>query len=222
MDYEHEFCKECADYGEPNGCNRKGGECEAYGVFTAIADERDALTADITAMQADNQTLRSANKALENDLVNANMNLEHIEAELTDIKGQIERGEMERVLSIHPTTTNRDGTERPTAIAVDFDGCICTNAWPEIGEANVPLIAFLVRHRAHGGELILWTCREGAELDKAVNWCWGEWGLKFDALNENLPSWKAMFGNDTRKLGADYYIDDKAVCIKAAALGKEG
>jgi hypothetical protein len=122
--------------------------------------------------------------------------------------------------SIPPTTTNRDGTIRPTAIAVDFDGCICTNAWPEIGEANVPLIAFLIRHKAHGGKLILWTCREGAELDKAVNWCWGEWGLKFDALNENLPSWKAMFGNDTRKLGADYYIDDKAVCVKARAALK--
>jgi hypothetical protein len=117
--------------------------------------------------------------------------------------------------SIPPTTTNRDGTIRPTAIAVDFDGCICTNVWPEIGEPNVPLIAFLIRHKAHGGELILWTCREGAELDKAVNWCWGEWSLKFDALNENLPSWKAMFGNDTRKLGADYYIDDKAICVKA-------
>jgi hypothetical protein len=128
------------------------------------------------------------------------------------------RLEMERALAIPPTTTNRDGTERPTAIAVDFDGCLCENKWPEIGEANVPLIAFLIRHKAHGGELILWTCREGVELDKAVNWCWGEWGLRFDTLNENLPSWKAMFGNDTRKLGADYYIDDKAVCVKAAAL----
>jgi hypothetical protein len=80
------------------------------------------------------------------------------------------------------------------------------------------LIDMLIRFKQAGGELILWTCREGKELDAAVNWCCGERGLKFDALNENLPSWKAMFGNDTRKLGADYYIDDKAVCVKAAAL----
>lgn len=116
---------------------------------------------------------------------------------------------------IPPTTKNRDGTERPTAIAVDFDGCLAANAWPGIGEPNIQLIEALMVFRRQGGELILWTCREGAELDNAVNWCWGNFGLKFDALNENLPAWKAMFGNDTRKLGADYYIDDKAVCVKA-------
>ena len=43
MDYEYEFCKECSDYGEPNGCNRVSGECGAYVLFTAIAAERDKL-----------------------------------------------------------------------------------------------------------------------------------------------------------------------------------
>jgi hypothetical protein len=114
-----------------------------------------------------------------------------------------------------PVTKNKDGTERPTAIAVDFDGCLASNAWPGIGGPNLSLIESLKKFKQLGGELILWTCREGSELDNAVNWCWGLYGLKFDALNENLPSWKAMFGNDTRKLGADYYIDDKAICVKA-------
>lgn len=114
-----------------------------------------------------------------------------------------------------PITVNRDGTERPTAIAVDFDGCLATNAWPEIGEANKPLIDALIKFKASGGELILWTCREGAVLDQAVNWCWGNFGLRFDALNANLPAWKAMYGNDTRKIGADIYLDDKAICVRA-------
>lgn len=26
------------------------------------------------------------------------------------------------------------------AIAIDFDGCLCTNAYPEIGEPNWPVI----------------------------------------------------------------------------------
>ena len=31
----------------------------------------------------------------------------------------------------------------------------------------------------------------------------------FDAVNENLPERIALYNNDCRKIGADYYIDDK-------------
>ncbi len=37
-DYEYEFCKDCHYLGEPNGCNRSDGECEAYFKFTEIAN----------------------------------------------------------------------------------------------------------------------------------------------------------------------------------------
>ena len=41
----------------------------------------------------------------------------------------------------------------------------------------------------------------------------GHWehGLKFDAVNENLPEMIEWHGNDCRKIFADVYIDDKAV-----------
>jgi hypothetical protein len=29
-DFESDFCLECRDYGEPNGCNRSTGTCDAY------------------------------------------------------------------------------------------------------------------------------------------------------------------------------------------------
>ena len=72
-------------------------------------------------------------------------------------------------------------------IAVDFDGTLCENKWPEIGEPNTELISYLIEMRkTFDAKIILWTCRAGEMLDKAVNWC-SEHGLEFDAVNENLP-----------------------------------
>jgi len=99
-------------------------------------------------------------------------------------------------------------------IAVDFDGCLCKNNWPYIGDPNMPVIIALRKFRKHGGKVILWTCRENESLQKAVEWC-AVCGLKFDAVNENLPEMNALYGNDCRKIGADAYWDDKAVCVKA-------
>lgn len=92
-------------------------------------------------------------------------------------------------------------------IAVDFDGTLCKEAFPLIGEPNVPLIEFLIRWRQDGNKVILWTCRGGQLLNEAVNWC-REHGLYFDAVNRNLPERIAYYGNNSRKIGADYYIDD--------------
>lgn len=57
-------------------------------------------------------------------------------------------------------------------IAVDFDGTLCENKWPEIGEPNTELISYLIEMRkTFDAKIILWTCRAGEMLDKAVNWC---------------------------------------------------
>lgn len=71
-------------------------------------------------------------------------------------------------------------------IAVDFDGTLCENKWPEIGEPNKELIAYLKKRQEAGDKLILWTCRVGEVRDAAVTWS-AEQGLVFDAVNENLP-----------------------------------
>ena len=92
-------------------------------------------------------------------------------------------------------------------IAVDFDGTLCENKWPEIGEANEDMIYYLRKRQAEGDKLILWTCRVGDMLQKAVNWCYNH-GLFFDAVNENLPEIIDSFGSDTRKIFANEYIDD--------------
>lgn len=95
-------------------------------------------------------------------------------------------------------------------VAVDFDGTLCKNNWPDIGEENANLIRILRFVRKNGVKLILWTCRTGAQLDSAIEWC-KERRLEFDAINANLPEVINSFGGDTRKIVADYYIDDKAI-----------
>lgn len=93
-------------------------------------------------------------------------------------------------------------------IAVDFDGTLCKNKWPEIGEANKEMITYLKDRQANGDKLILWTCRVDDMLKNAIDWS-AEQGLIFDAVNENLSEIVASFGTDTRKIFANEYIDDR-------------
>lgn len=92
--------------------------------------------------------------------------------------------------------------------AVDFDGYLCEDAWPNIGPPHMDVIEHFKQLREEGNKLILWTCREGEAMARAVIWC-AERGLHFDAINANLPERVQQYGNDSRKVGADYYCDDK-------------
>ena len=95
-------------------------------------------------------------------------------------------------------------------IAVDFDGTLCHNEWPNIGPPNLALLKYLRIMRSRGYKLILNTMREGEMLDKAVAWC-KEHGLEFDAVNDNLPEMVKFFNGNPRKIFANYYFDDHNV-----------
>ena len=95
-------------------------------------------------------------------------------------------------------------------IAVDFDGTLCEDAFPEIGAPNIHLIEALKSHQKNGDKLILWTCRCGEYLDKAVEWC-KEQGLIFDAINKNVPDVVAKYGEGGPKVFANLYIDDRSI-----------
>jgi histidinol phosphatase-like enzyme len=94
-------------------------------------------------------------------------------------------------------------------IAIDFDGTLCENAWPEIGAPRNGVITYAKQKKRDGASLILWTNRKGERLEEAVAWC-KALGLEFDAVNANVPEIVEKFGGDTRKVYADEYIDDKA------------
>ena len=94
-------------------------------------------------------------------------------------------------------------------IAVDFDGTLCTDCFPDIGQPNTALIELLQGLKQQGRQIILWTCRCGKHLEEAVEWC-RKRELEFDAVNENIQEMIKWHGNDCRKIFADVYIDDKA------------
>lgn len=95
-------------------------------------------------------------------------------------------------------------------IAVDFDGCLCENSWPDIGDDNPQVVEAVLREQAQGAKIILWTCRQGELLEAALSWCESR-GIRFDCVNEPLPELKEQFGNDSRKIFATEYWDDRAV-----------
>ena len=92
--------------------------------------------------------------------------------------------------------------------AVDFDGTLCVDAYPGIGAPRRDVIEFIKRRKAEGDRIILWTCRSGQQLERAVRWC-RAFGLQFDAVNDNLAENVACYDNNSRKVSADFYIDDR-------------
>lgn len=93
-------------------------------------------------------------------------------------------------------------------IGVDFDGMLCHGNWPGVGEPNRKLIDKLLKLQREGNKIILLTCREGDALYKAIEWC-KEFNLVFDAINDNLLEIKELYGNNSRKISCDIYIDDR-------------
>jgi hypothetical protein len=93
-------------------------------------------------------------------------------------------------------------------IAVDFDGTIVTHEYPKIGREIPFAIETLkkIQNDLHH-QLVLWTVREGKELEEAVEYC-KKRGLEFYAINNNYPE-ETPEVNEPRKLKAELFIDDK-------------
>lgn len=101
----------------------------------------------------------------------------------------------------------------PYIIAVDFDGTLVEDKFPDIGTPRAEIIQAIKAHKSSGTKIILWTCRNGKALHDARMFCKGL-GLEFDEVNRNLPEVQKMFGNtDTRKVYANEYWDDKSVIV---------
>lgn len=94
-------------------------------------------------------------------------------------------------------------------IAVDFDGTIVENRFPEIGKPILFAFESLKKLQEEGHRLILWTYRHGERLEEAVKFCRDK-GLEFYAVNKSYPEEKY---DDTisRKILADIFIDDRNI-----------
>lgn len=94
-------------------------------------------------------------------------------------------------------------------IAVDFDGTIVENRYPEIGRPILFAIETLLKLQEEGHHLILWTYRTGISLDEAVYFCKKK-GIYFYAVNKSYP--EEIFDISlSRKIQADYFIDDRNI-----------
>lgn len=108
----------------------------------------------------------------------------------------------------------------PKIIAVDFDGCLVTNKYPEVGEPIEKNIARLKEEQKAGAKVILWTNRRDERLSDAIAFC-HKHDISLDAVNENLPEIIEEFGGDTRKIFANEYWDDRAVLMDENGEGDE-
>lgn len=96
-------------------------------------------------------------------------------------------------------------------IAVDYDGALTyVDEYPKTGHLDHELVRMLTNARGYGAKIILWTNREGKELQAALEQL-SLTKLKFDAINDNLPELISIRGRNPRKIWADIYLDDKAV-----------
>lgn len=98
--------------------------------------------------------------------------------------------------------------------AIDFDGTLVVgDSYPNIGEPNWPVVNKVKRLQEDGHEICLWTCRQGEDLNKAVDFCKNTLGLIFDEIMLNKNELSRRFNVTPCKLAADYYIDDRALSI---------
>lgn len=92
-------------------------------------------------------------------------------------------------------------------LAVDFDGTIVENRFPEIGKPILFAFESLKKLQDEGHRIILWTYRHGERLEEAIKFCEKN-GLQFYAVNKSYPE-EEFDGTISRKILADIFIDDR-------------
>jgi len=103
-------------------------------------------------------------------------------------------------------------------IALDFDGCLVTNKYPDVGDPIEKNIAKLKKEQSEGARVILWTNRAGTYLEEALTFC-ELYEIHLDAINENLPESIESFKGNPRKIFANEYWDDRAVLMSEQDIG---
>ncbi|NVK53811.1 MAG: hydrolase [Flavobacteriaceae bacterium] len=94
-------------------------------------------------------------------------------------------------------------------IAIDFDGTIVEDAFPNIGKPMLFAFETIKKLQSEGHRIILWTYRNGDKLQDAVDFCKDN-GVEFYAVNKSYPE-EEFDGKISRKIHADLFIDDRNV-----------
>lgn len=136
----------------------------------------------------------------------SSMNIEYIYNDYHPAEGRLLSAEDRTKLA-----QNFDYSSLPEVIAVDFDGCLATDCFPNIDKAvpNINLINKLKEKQKTGTKIILWTCRTDNSLIQACNFL-ADQGFYPDAVNENIKEVKDKLDGGPVKVWASVYLDDKA------------
>lgn len=96
-------------------------------------------------------------------------------------------------------------------LAVDFDGTIAELAYPEIGELKPEADIYINKLYDEGHHIVIHTCRTGDHHENLVKEFMKTHNIKYHELNNNVPHLIELYKNDSRKVSADIYIDDKCL-----------
>ena len=94
-------------------------------------------------------------------------------------------------------------------IAIDFDGTIVEDAYPNIGKPMIFAFETMKKLQSEGHRLILWTYRSDRKLQEAVDFC-KQQGLEFYAINKSYPE-EEFDGKISRKINATFFVDDRNI-----------
>ena len=94
-------------------------------------------------------------------------------------------------------------------IAIDFDDTITNpSPYPIMGTIRQDAKIYIEKLYNDGHHLILWTCRSGKYIEEAISALKDNDMLKyFEGINTDFKS-RTIY---SRKICADYYIDDRAL-----------
>lgn len=95
-------------------------------------------------------------------------------------------------------------------IAIDFDGTIVEENYPTIGSVKPFAKETINKWFGQGHKIIISSCRIG-NTEKEAKEFLESVGIKFHCFNTNHPDLIVKYNNDCRKIGADFYIDDKSL-----------
>jgi hypothetical protein len=105
----------------------------------------------------------------------------------------------------------------PILLAIDFDLTIANSQpFPKIQGLKKGAKKYINKLVNEGYHITIWTCRtdceKGNHLSEALSFLNGE-GVMYHSANKNYEPLNKCFGNDCRKISADFYVDDKGLWL---------
>jgi len=97
--------------------------------------------------------------------------------------------------------------------AIDYDDTIVDSNWPGAGSVKEGALETINWFKKCGVYIIIWSCREMKSDKDAAKSVLKKSGIIYDKFNENCPELIDKFHADSRKIGADLYIEDKTLLV---------